>query len=249
MRGQHDDRPDDVGQHVEEHDARPRRAQRPLGLQEGPLLDRQRLRARDAAELRHEDDGDEDDDVDQPRPEHRDQRQRQDQAREGADDVEDGEDRALDRRRRVGRGDAEQDAERPAPSPSPRAPRRRRCACRTGRAKRGRGRDDRRPASGSAEGGVSRAATSIWFGKCVAISGASKPAEHDDQRRDQSDPAARAAPDALQNTSSIRRRRRDGRCRGSRGCADRARRRRNRPAGWSARRCATTTRMPPCTIG
>ena len=35
--GQHDDRADDVGQHVEEHDARARCAERPLGLEEGPL--------------------------------------------------------------------------------------------------------------------------------------------------------------------------------------------------------------------
>ena len=146
--GQHDDRPDDVGQDVEQHDARARRAERALGFEEGPLLDGQRLRARDAAELRHEDDGDEDDDVDQPRPEHRHQRQRQDQARERADDVEQREDGALDRRRRIGGGDAEQQCRAPAPSPSPPAPRRWRSWCRTGRARTGRGRDGRCRASG-----------------------------------------------------------------------------------------------------
>ena len=42
-------------------------AERPLGLEERPLLDGERLRPRDAPELRDEDDGDEDDDVDQAR--------------------------------------------------------------------------------------------------------------------------------------------------------------------------------------
>ena len=82
--------------------------------------------------------------------------------------------------RRIGRGDAEQDADAPAPSPSPRAPRRRRCACRRGRANRGRGRDGRCPASGWPRAASAAPATSIWLGRCVAISGASEPAEHDD---------------------------------------------------------------------
>ena len=167
---------------------------------------------------------------------------RQDQARKGADDVEDGEDRAFHDRRGVGGDDTEQDAEH-----------QRRRRYRKGdadgdpraveaRAKRGRGRDGRRRAN--ARPTAASAAPRRRSGSAGGWRSAARPA----RRKSRSSVAiSPSRPLGLlqtrRRTSPITLRSWNAPCRDFRARAGRARHRTDRPAGWSRRRWR---RRPGC---